>query len=338
MSNEVDAHNLAAPDESLHDMLKCMRLRIQTLKLDLSGLNVVTEAATAAYSCTAVIAALAGAKKVHAVARRTQKYGSAAKAVAETLSLARLAGVEDLIVPLEQLDRQALAKCDILTNSGHIRPISSEIIDCLPSGAVIALMFEAWEFRREDLDLDACWTRGVRVAAVNERHMDVAVFPFLGPLCVRQLGDAGMPVRNRRVAVFCDNPFAPFIKVGLEEEGASVEVFDGPAALTSNSWDAVVFALHPNTQPAAAEFFQALAEVAPHAQITQFWGDVDRKAADRFGFRVCPQQEPPKGHMGILLDVLGHEPIVRLQAGGLRAAELVIRGIELSAKSIAQLL
>ena len=64
-------------------------------------------------------------------------------------------------------------------------------------------MFEAWEFREADLDLAACRDRGIRVAAVNERHPDVGVFPFLGPLCVRLLADAGVAARGqpRRAAL-----------------------------------------------------------------------------------------------------------------------------------------
>ena len=333
---EPSPRNFEGPIEPMADLLKRMRLRINALRLDLTGLNVITEAATGAYSCTAVIAALAGAARVHTIARSTRKHGSAAQATAATLSLARLGGVGDVITPLQELDRHVLARCDILTNSWHIRPISREIIAYLPSSAVIALMFEAWEFRASDVDLDACRTKGVRVAAVNERHPHVAVFPFLGPLCVRQLSDAGMPVRNKRIALICDNPFASFMKVGLEEQGAVVAVFGDSASLTSNSWDAIVLALRPDTPPTGGEFFAALAEMAPHVLVTQFWGDVDRSAASHFGVRMWPPQEPSKGHMGILLSVLGPEPIVRLQAGGLRAAELVLRGCPLSDKSIAQ--
>ena len=40
--------------------------------------------------------------------------------------------------------------------------------------------------------------------------------------------------------------------------------------------------------------------------------------------------------MGILLSSLGHEPIVRLQAGGLRAAEVIARGVAEMPGGIAQ--
>jgi hypothetical protein len=42
--------------------------------------------------------------------------------------------------------------------------------------------------------------------------------------------------------------------------------------------------------------------------------------------------------MGILLNALGPEPIIRLQAGGLKAAELVLAGGELVAGGVAEVL
>lgn len=175
-------------------ILASIDLRIRALELDLTGLTVVTEAATGAYACTAVIAALAGAQ-VRAIARSTRRYGTAIDAAEATLRLAELAGVGARIRVIEHLRPETLADCDVLTNTGHIRPITGEMIQLLPSSAVVALMFEAWEYREADLDLAACRAHGIRVACVNEKHPDVAVFPFLGPLCVRLMEDAGMAAR-----------------------------------------------------------------------------------------------------------------------------------------------
>ena len=155
-------------------LLASMRRRTAVLDLDLSGMTVITEAATGAYAVTAVIAAMAGAR-VHAVARDTERHGSFEDAVAATISLATKAGVVGRIEIAREPAPHRLATCDILTNSGHLRPISRAMIELMPRSAVIALMFEAWEFRDADLDLAACRAHGIRIAAVNERHPAVAV-------------------------------------------------------------------------------------------------------------------------------------------------------------------
>ncbi len=236
------------PKTPADGMLCSMRQRIEILGLDLRGLTVVTEAATGAYACTAPIAAMAGAARVHAVARDTARYGSFDDAAAATLSLARAAGVADRITVSRALDPRMLAECDILTNSGHLRPICGETIARLPDRAVIALMFEAWEYREADLDLDACRERGIRIAAVNERHPAVGVFPFLGPLAVRLLSEAGLPPCGARIVLLCDNPFAPFIERGLTERGAFVVNAARVEAVGSGEADAVLVALDPSME------------------------------------------------------------------------------------------
>ena len=321
-------------------MLGGISRRIADLHLDLTNLNVVTEAATGAYVCTAVIAAMAGASHVHAVGKDTRRYGSYEDAVCATLDLARRAGVADRISFSRSVDPDILADCDILTNSGHLRPISAEMISLLPRTAVIGLMFEAWEYREADLDLDACRKHGIRVAAVNERHPDVGVFPFLGPLCVRLLLDAEVPLAASRVALLCDNDFAPFILQGLNFAKCRADRFNSASALPHAEWDVVVVALDPGRNaPLGEADLSHLAKVAAGARLVQFWGDIDRAAAARHGFAaIAPVIEPARGHMGILLSALGPEPIIRLQAGGLKAAEFVFQGRHPEAGDVAELL
>lgn len=314
--------------------------RIADLKLDLRGLNVITEAATGAYACTAVIAAMAGASSVTAVGRDTRHYGSYQDAIDATMRLACAAGVADRISFALSVGPAKLATCDILTNSGHLRPISRDMIGELPTEAVIALMFEAWEFRATDLDIEACRRRGIRIAAVNERHPDVAVFPFLGPLCVRLLADGGVQLKASRVALLCDNAFAPFILQGLTFAGCRASLFENAAEVRSGAWDVVVVAVDPGRNAALGESdFARLAATAGRARLVQFWGDIDRGAATRYGFTdIVPAIEPAEGHMGILLNAIGPEPIIRLQAGGLKAAELVRRGDHHAVGGVAELL
>lgn len=307
-------------------ILDDIRVRMRALDLDLTGLRVVTEAATGAYACTAVIAALAGGQ-VTCTARDT-RHGRFEDAAAATLGLARQAGVADRIDIRRAIGPEVWRQCDILTNSGHLRPITSEVIALLPPRAVIALMFEAWEFRPADLDLAACRARGIRIAGVNERHPDVGVFPLLGPLAVRQLHDAGVKVAGARIALVCDNPFAPHIAAGMRAAGAEVTPAARVQDLDGGGHDAAVVALDPQLNPPlGASDLVRLAVAAPGGLVAQFWGDIAPEARQASPVRIWPPEPPGTGHMGILLNALGHDPIVRLQAGGLRAAEIVRRGL-----------
>jgi hypothetical protein len=114
--------------------------------LDLAGKVVLTEAATGAYVATPVIAAMAGPKRVYAFSRPTS-YGSVEEVAALIGDLAAFCGVSDRITVVEKLTPEILGSTDVVTNSGHLRPLNSDFVDQLPSRAVIALMYEAWEFR-----------------------------------------------------------------------------------------------------------------------------------------------------------------------------------------------
>lgn len=320
------------------EILCClMRERITATSLDLTGLTVLTEAATGAYATTPVIAALAGAEQVWAFTR-SSRHGTAAEVAAETMRLAHAAGVRDRLAVIEALPEDLLGTVDIVTNSGHLRPIDAGMIRHLPDRAVIGLMFEGWEFRGEDIDLEACRRRGIPIVAVNERHPAVGVFPFLGPLSVRLLRDAGLPVAGQRIAVLCDNPFAPFLAEGLAAAGAQAEMFAHAGSVPVGPWDAVLMSLRPDDDRLrlSGDDIAHLARVAPRATLAQFWGDIDRAELLRLGVPVWPPEPPRHGHMAILLGALGPEPIVRLQAGGLRAAELVCRGHSIEPDGIAE--
>ena len=93
--------------------------------------------------------------------------------------------------------------------------------------------------------------------------------------------------------------------------------------------DAVVLALQPREGPVLTAIeANLLSQKAPGAVLIQYWGDVDRAALSAAGVPVWPQGEPRAGHMGVLPSAIGPEPIIRLQAGGLKVGQILARGIE----------
>ncbi|MDF0581940.1 hypothetical protein [Bradyrhizobium yuanmingense] len=326
------------PGFSLPRLGTLMSRALTETLLDLSELTVLTEAATGAYAVTAVLAAMAGARHVYAFTKTT-RHGTSAEAMDQTLKLADSVGVANRIDILEQITPDIIHQTDIVTNSGHLRPLTAALIDELPKEAVIALMYEAWEFRSEDLDMDACLRRGIPIVGVNERHPSVDVFSFLGPLCVKQLHDSGLSAYKNRIALLCDNDFIGSLRSGLVSSGASVDVFEDVQTLYHDQWDAIIVALRPAAKPriGAPEAAHLVACAPPGAIVVQFWGDIDRTVLSENGLGVWPTTPPGSGHMGILLSELGPEPVVRLQAGGLRAAEWVRRSGAVSSDGLAQI-
>lgn len=179
-------------------------------------------------------------------------------------------------------------------------------------------MFEAWEFRSSDIDLAASVQHGIPVVGVNERHEAIDVFSFLGPLCVKQLHECGLAVYKNKIALLCDNHFAEPVMRGLMGLGAHAELFPNAADVHADEWDAIVVALTPATIPRIGYTMHLTSVIPREAVVVQFWGDIDRRGTVSQGLNVWPPGSPQTGHMAVLLSEIGPEPIVRLQAGGLR--------------------
>jgi hypothetical protein len=299
---------------------------IARLRLDLSGAVTLTEAASGAYVVTPILAAMAGADRVFAISRTT-RYGAFEEISADTLRLAKSAGVASRIEVIDRKTREIVSRADIITNSGHVRPINAEMISWMKPGAVIPLMYEAWEFRDSDLDLAECHKRGIRVAGVNERHPAVDVFRFLGDMSLKLLLDMGVAPSHSRALALCDNDFAPFIERGLTGAGANVTVVEAlRQAPSDGTFDAVIVALKPQADPVVTGADAAvIARRWPGAVIGQLWGDVDRSALETAGVSWWPASPPAPGHMGVLPSDVGPEPVVRLQSGGLKVGEALLR-------------
>lgn len=307
-------------------LVRLIQQAIERCELQLDNLTVLTEAATGAYAVTPVIAAIAGAKKVFAIAR-SSRYGTLEEVKAQTLELAELAKVSDRLEFLTEKTADIIAQADIVTNSGHVRPINAQMIAQMKPTAVIGLMYEAWEFRPEDVDLIACRQRDIKVAGVNERHPGVDVFSFLGIMAAKLLLDAGVSVYTSNILLLCDNPFSAFIERGLVNAGANVDTVDSIAAAPiDKTYDALLVALQPRPEPVlSATDAAAIAKYWPGALVAQYWGDIERSAFASHNIPLCPEVEPKPGHMGILPSAVGPEPIIRLQTGGLKAAEVIWR-------------
>ena len=319
--------SVAVPGLDVRRLVRLAEASVTEMRIDLDGAVVVTEAATGAYAVTPILAALAGARRVFAFTRPT-RYGSVAEVVRQTTDLAGAAGVADRIEVRTDRPLSVIHEADVVTNSGHLRPLDREVIRRMRPTAVLPLMFESWEIQagRFDLALDDAVDRGIQVAGTNERHPLVDVFSYLGTMAVKLLFDAGTAVRHRRIVVACDNPFAPYLESGLSAAGAVVR---STTTLTDVEGDFdpgfVLVSLTPTGSSVLSPAdIRWIADTWPNAVVVQFWGDLDRTTLDQAGVSYWPLQAPPDGHMAVLPSQPGPEPVIRLQAGGFKVASVLL--------------
>lgn len=317
---------------------------IKELDLNLKGKIILTEAATGAYVVTPIIAALAGAKVI-ALTKNT-KYGTVEEVKNQTNTIVQLFHENLDIQIVEELTSEILKDVDIITNSGHLRPLNSNILQHIKKGAVISYMYEAWEYREGDLDLEFCNKNDIKVVATNEKHPDIDVFNYLGELAVRLIHNAGKCLYRNKIIIISNNDFGYHIantlvklcdKVGVidfeENKNKYPQNIDWignfPKIEIPQSYkdtEAIIFTAYPfeNTwiEQDGKLNINSIKELS-NPLILRFAGHIDTQYLDNNNIAYFPKQVKA-GHMGVLLSEIGYDSVIRLQAGGLKAAEMAI--------------
>lgn len=312
-------------------VISIMEKMIDALELDLTGLTVLTEAASGPYVCTPLIAALAGAK-VNAIVRDSV-YGSIDEVVEYSMAWAKQCGVENRINISSDPVIKYAPQADILTNLGFLRPITSQIVDALPVSAVIPLMWEGWEFRSDDLDLAACRRRGIPVIGTCETHPSLKIFDYLGMVIVKLLLEVEIEVMHGRFALVASDPFGQSIKNCLLALGAQVVTVVRPTSGEEwnfpdpNTLDALIVAEHRS----AKEIIGSSGGIPPAvigrigSPVIHLCGNIDDKELVNAGIRKHPSRQVKPGYMTVATDYCGPRPVINLHAGGLKVGELMAR-------------
>jgi len=312
-------------------MVRLLKEAIAFFDLDLSGLTVLTEAASAAYVTTPVLALMAGAKRVIGLTR-SSPYATVEEVLSQTRALERLCelGAETEIRTDRSLD--LFAQADIVTNLGFVRPITADLISAMKPAAVLPLMAETWEVRPQDLDLEACMARGIPVFGTNEDFPGLEIFSYIGLLCAKILYEAQIEVHKSKLILVSSDKFGATIEMHLKRAGAHVRIVSSEGYLRDvdlAASDAIIVADYTrrdeiigpegNLNPAR------LARVAPQTAIIHLAGKIDLKAITEHGIPIYPEKRIGSRRMTLTLAHLGPKPLIDLHAAGLKVGELAAR-------------
>jgi hypothetical protein len=323
--------------------------QVRALELNLTGKTILTEAASGAYIVTPVLAAIAGAK-VFAFSKTT-RYGKVEEIFSNTSALAASFKEFNLDIHLiEQLNPEIIEQADIITNSGHLRPLNESILKYAKDEVVIPLMYEAWEWRDADMDISYIRKRGIKIGATNERHPRVDVFNYLGDMALKQIFDSGICPYKNKFILLCNNDFGPFIAkvlagicdglavIDMDENrtrynGLQIDWIGGfPGINIPENYkdaEAVIFTAYPFDKDWIGEktpiSFQQLQLQLSDPFILRYAGDINEVFLRDKGVKFYPNHVH-SGHMGILPSAIGYDPIIRLQSGGLKVGEALLSG------------
>lgn len=317
---------------------------IRKFHLNLEVLTVFTEAATGNYLYTPLIAALAGAKQVFAVTADS-KYGKKEEVKEQTFREAKELGVNNKITILFEKDKDCLSKSDIVTNSGFVRPITKGMISYMKPTAVIPLMWETWESRAEELDLEACRERGILVLGTNEHHSLLDLFRSKGFQICKLLFHEGFEVYKDNLLLIASGYIGDSIADFFIKNDISFDrvVFDDKVPehqiafvrsrdeVISNldSYDAIIIGEHHHNIAILSRsgFITTglLKEKNPLIQIIHTCGSVSEDDIVKEGLEIYPENIAPFGYMTVSADYLGYKSTLELNTAGLKVGEVMAR-------------
>lgn len=324
----------------MRNELRCRRLvegAIGQFSLNLQDHIVLTEAATGYYILTPLIAALAGAKRVYALAGDSI-YGTAEEASAATVDLAQHWNVKDRIVILFSRGDDRIGEADIVTNLGFVRPLDAYFLRRLKWNVVIPLMFETWEYREGDLNLPECRKLGIPVLGTNEHHPDLRTFEYIGLVAMKLLFEIGIEVFRSNIIVMGSGEFAEQVILSLREANATVTFLSTEKEsnfVSTSAWqalkeaEAVVVVEHQNHDMLIGKDGEIKAEelyaINPLLVVVHICGGVDQDALEAVHLRYHPTRFAPPGNMSVTTDYLGPKPLIDLHTAGLKVGEELAR-------------
>lgn len=317
---------------------------IKKTNLDLTGLNVLTEAATGYWAYTPIIAFLANASSVTCITKNT-KYGTTKEIIQNFSDLNKFFNFNEKIKIYKKLNKKILKNIDIITNSGHVRPINHSLLQHIKHTAVVALMWEPWEFREEDIDIRYCFKNGICVLGTNEDNSKLNILNHCGELILKISKLTKTEFKNKKIIMVAENKTAIHMIESLKLQTKSIfyisknfknsllknhanvigESIEDPSIIPYlKDCDVLIINSAPSKKVIIGENGISpllLKKLSPNLRIIVFFGKVDFNAINCSGIQCYPKKSPPGDHMEWNFDILEHTPTIQLAVVGLKSVE-----------------
>lgn len=307
---------------------------IKSFSLDLTGKRIFTEAASGPFVWTPLIAALAGAEKVYAVTRDSQ-YGSAESIKAVTMDHARTLGVADRILVQFEKDPTALGGADIVTNLGFVRPLDESTVNAMRVGAVIPLMWEPWEFRKEDVDLEASINRGIAIVGTNERDERLLTFRAVAMTVLKLLLENNIEVIGSDILILGQGVFAEETATLLRSLGASIFTESHLGECTPDCVICLEHHDHEKILVGSGGLYDPAERGRAYAMLLHICGRVDVNSIHDSGMLMVPKSPADLGYMSFTTGYLGPKPVIDLHTAGLKVGQAWLDDDRVSLKTLA---
>jgi len=321
--------------KNIQRALRLIDSAISDFELDMRGISVLTEAASGPFAVTPIIAAMAGADRVFCIGRNSN-WGAYRDVVEHIQCLAKSAGCLSQIEFSDGCAVNYAKYANVVTNLGFVRPLNADFIKRLPSDSAIALMWEPWEYRPGEVDIDACRACNVPILGTNEGHHRLQTFRYLGHVALRLLFEREVEVERSELLLIASNPFAAPIEKTLRAAGANVTRIDpseelrwaemAEVLLGQIKIDAIVLAEHRSEDVIIGKGgISSDILTANGTELIHICGLVDGDELLRMRINKHPLRPVPAKVMTVTTDYIGPRPVIDLHAAGLSIATDLVK-------------
>ena len=303
---------------------------INKFRIELRGRTILTEAATGNFVVTPIIAAKAGAR-VYAYTKDSC-FGKVQEVKEQTYELAKKMRLEDLITIVDTLSVVDFKKIDVVTNTGFLRPLDRTFISKLSPHCVIPLMYEPWEYRQEDVVLEACFAHGIKVYGTNEEDKRLKTVDYLSCLVLYLLLDNKFSPFSANVLLVGTPQFVYPVKAVLDSIGYNVHsVTEYPLNIEVEKFNAIVVLEHSRNDLIIGKKSAIIdtESIGSDSLVVHICGNVDFESAR---FKFVPEYPRPFGYMSFTADFVDAQAVVDLHAAGLKVAEGMLKAQDLGLK------
>ncbi len=306
---------------------------VQKYGIDCRGLTVLTEAASGTYLFNPMMPLLGGAERVIAYCRNS-RYASTQEVEASMRAVYAEAGLDERWEFRTSLSDQDIAAADIVTNSGHVRPFDATFLNRMKPTAVLPLMWEPWELRPGEIDLDVARQRGILILGTNEHEApcDLRPYSFLTAMHLAMSHKAS--VADDRILVIGEQyTLAQPMESGFQRLGIACRRIapncSAAEAAQATQWATyIIVAEHADHRllvgPGGLIDTQQLV-AANTTGVGVVSGSVDRDHLEAHGISVYPERMAPPGFMSYMPSELGPYSVMDLFAAGVKVGQVMAR-------------
>ena len=313
-------------------VLSAIKKYVAKLDLDLTGYSVLTEVGYGLYSYIPIIPLVAGAKRVMAWTRDSENERGDVNIKNCNSILEKLDFCGRIDFYNGAFEQTHLETADLITNSGFLRPLNQDKLKHVQDFAVIPLMYESWELRVQDIDIDYCKQRKIRVAGTNESHEKLQIFQQVGHLATKMIFEAGYEIFNNKIIIWSNDIFGKTIHDTLfalkPKKIIRTSSFETVKKNISNT-DYIFLCDYAEKRSFNDESFfdfEALKKLNSDFGFIHLFGNIDNLKMKCHNIFLYPDQLGKAQQITFSLVHLGIEPFLALMVGGFKVGENLLKG------------